>query len=432
MSESTPEQLPTEKPEGLKRTLGLPDLLFFGITNILGSGAANLAGPTILAARQYYPEVIAAVTGLLVGSSKTYAVAHEAYQTNDSESRIIADEIGPWAAVGTQVGIVGYSILSIAVGLLFITRIFCAGASWLFQVMVALQLAILLIVVGVLGIDINKSVVNFTSALFVFVLGAVGLIGLSMAVAGPAMQNIAVGPGGELHIGKAFLYVFFILAGFDVIIKLTEETRDPVSVLPTAMYGSNVISALLLVGVCVAFVALVPLRGRGGIDGGSFHNVLADISDAWFGKGTGLNMDVAVGLFILVSTFIQYVGVTRYIYSVIKGKDGAVVEWWRELNTRSAPHRIMLAVGALLFGAIFINNIDRLVASADLFLIVLLAAVGWSAARRVWTEGKRIPWVESGTTLGLLGMFGLAGRAVFEREHVHHHTWTGVRKVGGG
>lgn len=422
---STPEQLPTEKPEGLKRTLGLPDLLFFGITNILGSGAANLSGPTIMAARQYYPEVIATVTGLLLGSSKTYAVAHDAYQTNDSETRIIADEIGPATAVATQVGIVAYSILSIAVGLLFITRIFLPGVSWAFQVMVAILLSTLLIVVGVLGIDINKRVVDFTSALFVFVLGAVGLMGLSMAVAGPAMPNIAVA-SGELHIGKAFLYVFFILAGFDVIVKFTEETVGPVENVPAAMYGSNVASALLLVGICVAFVALVPLRGRGGIDGGSFHNILADISESWFGKGTGANMDVIVGIVILVSTFIQYVGVSRYIYSVIKDRDGAVVEWWRGLNLRSAPHRILLAVGVLLIGAIFINNIDRLVAAADLFLIVLLGAVGWAATRRVWAEGKRVPWVESGTTLGLLGVLGLAGRAVFEREHVHHHTWRGA------
>jgi amino acid transporter len=428
---SEPEQLSTEKPEVLKRTLGLSDLFFFGITHILGSGAANLAGPTVMAARQYYPEVIAAVTGLLVGSSKTYAVAHEAYQTNDSESRIIADEIGGWAATGTQIGVVAYSILSITVGLLFITRIFCSGMSWAFQVMVAVQLAILLIVVGVLGIDINKQVIDFISALSVFVLGAVGLIGLSMAIAGPAMQTVA-SAGSELHIGKAFLYVFFILAGFEVIIKFSEETVAPLESVPVAMYGSNTVSSLLLLGVCVAFVALVPLRGRGGIDGGSYHNVLADIVDAWFGKGTGVNMDIFVGLFILISAFIQYVGVSRYIYSAIKGKDGAVVEWWRGLNARSAPHRIMVGVGALLIGAIFINNIDKLVASADLFLIVLLGAVGWSATRRVWAEGKRVPWVESGTTLGLLGVLGLAGRAVFEREHVHHHTWTGVRKGGGG
>ncbi len=426
---SEPEQLSTEKPEVLKRTLGLSDLLFFGITHILGSGAANLAGPTVMAARQYYPEVIAAVTGLLVGSSKTYAVAHEAYQTNDSESRIIADEIGGWAAAGTQVGVVAYSILSIAVGLLFITRIFCSGMSWAFQLMVAVQLAILLIVVGVLGIDFNKQVIDFISALSVFILGAVGLIGLSMAIAGPAMQSVEL-PSSELHIGKAFLYVFFILAGFEVIIKFSEETVNPLKSIPAAMYGSNTVSALLLLGVCVAFVALVPLRGRGGIDGGSYHNVLADIVDAWFGKGTGVNMDIFVGLFILISAFIQYVGVSRYIYSAIKGKDGAVVEWWRGLNARSAPHRIMVGLGALLIGAIFINNIDKLVASADLFLIVLLGAVGWSAARRVWAEGKRVPWVESGTTLGLLGVLGLAGRTGFEREHVHHHTWTGVRKGG--
>ncbi len=427
---SEPEQVHTEKLEGLKRTLGLSDLFFFGITNILGSGAANLVGPTILSARQYYPEVIAGVTGLLLGSSKTYAVAHEAYQTNDSESRIIADEIGPWAAAGTQVGVVAYGIVSIAVGLLFITRIFCPGASWLFQVLVAVQMAVLLIVVGVLGIDINKRVVSFTSALFVFVLGAVGLIGLSVAISGPPAPRLDAGAGTELHIGKAFLYVFFILAGFDVIMKFTEETVKPVEDVPAAMYGSNIVSALLLVGVCVAFVALVPLRGRGGIDGGSFHNALADISEAWFGKGTGANMDVLVGIFILISAFIQYVGVSRYIYSGIKGLDGGVVEWLRGLNTRSAPHRILLAVGALVIGCILINNTDRLVAAADMFLIALLAAVGWSAARRVWAEGKRVPWVESGTTLGLLGVLGLAGRAVVEPEH--RHTWTGVRRIGGG
>lgn len=423
---SEPETVPTKDPETLKRTLGLSDLLFFGITNILGSGVANLAGPTITTAGQYYPEVIAGVTALLLGSSKTYEVAHSVYQTNDSESRIIADEIGPVTAVATQVGIMGYSILSIAVGLLFITRIFCPGMSWAFQVMVAIQLAILLIVVGVLGIDVNKRVVDFTSALFVFVLGAVGLIGVSLAVAGPAVQNLATAVP-EVNIGKAVLYVFFIMAGFDVIIKFTEETVGPVEAVPKAMYGSNIISALLLVGVCYTFVALVPIRGRGGFESMSFHNVLADISEAWFGKGTGANMDLLVGLLILISSFVQYVGVTRYIYSAIKDRDGAVVEWWRGLNARSAPHRILLAVGALLIGCVFINNIDRLVAGADLFLIVLLAVVGWSATRKVWSEGVRVPWVESGTTLGLLGVLGLAGKAVVAKEHVHHHTWRGMR-----
>jgi hypothetical protein len=60
------------------------------------------------------------------------------------------------------------------------------------------------------------------------------------------------------------------------------------------------------------------------------------------------------------------------------------------------------------------NNIDKLIAVADLLLVGVLAAVSWSAARRALKEGKR-PWIESGTTIGLFGVGGAAVWQLFQR-----------------
>ena len=67
-------------------------------------------------------------------------------------------------------------------------------------------------------------------------------------------------------------------------------------------------------------------------------------------------------------------------------------------------------------GFIIINNIDKLVAAADLFLVGTLAAVSWSAARAKLKEGQK-PWIESLTTLGLFGVGGLSIRQLMRGEH---------------
>jgi amino acid transporter len=390
---------------GLFKTLGLADLLFFGITNILGSGASNLVGHAVVAAGSWWPAHIAGAAGLLLGSSKTYTDAAAAFQTNDAEGRLIESEMGDLGRKLASAMIVLFNIASTAIGLVFITRIFYPQANFAFQVMLALQFAILLIAIGLYGIEINKTIIDSIGALCIGVIGMFGILGLYKLFSTGAPQNMVTAVGSAFHPVRGFLYMFFILAGFDIIIKFTEETVEPANI-QRAFYASNIGSAILLAGLCLAFVAYVPLRGMR-----NFNNVFGDIAKYAFGDGEAEIMKWVAAGFILISSLVNYVGVSRYIYS---GVAGSAFEGWRELNAAKAPWKILLGLGAVMIGFICMNNIDKLIAVADLLLVGVLAAVSWSAARRALKEGKR-PWIESGTTIGLFGVGGAAVWQLFQR-----------------
>ena len=160
----------------------------------------------------------------------------------------------------------------------------------------------------------------------------------------------------------------------------------------------------------------VPLRGVRHVD-----NVFAQITKHIFGDSRGSGdteasiMTYIAAAFVLTSSLVSFIGTSRYIYSNIKETS---FEGWRSLNSVGAPWKILLGAGGALIGLIYINNIDKLVAAADLFLVGTLAAVSWSAARAKLREGGR-PWIESLTTLGLFGVGGLSIKQLFKRPSHH-------------
>ncbi len=398
-------EMPAAATQGLLKSLTLPDLLFFGIANILGSGAANLAGHAVFASGSAWPFQIAGVTGLLLGSSKTYTVAHEKYHTNDAESKLISDEIGGMGQKLASLMIALFNIVTVAVGLVFITRIINPTASYAFSIMLAIQLAILIIAVGLYGIELNKTFINTVTALCIGVIAVFSGFAITQWLGGTHIQNVNVATEHSTDPIRAFLYIFFIMAGFDILIKFTEETEDDKNI-SRGMYGSNILSSLMLLGLCFAYVIFVPMRGLRHID-----NSFAAIAKGIFGDGEAEIMKWIVIGFVMISSLVNYVGLSRYVYSDLKD---TVFEGWRELNAQQAPWKILLALGAVLIGFIVVNNIDKLVSLADICLVIVLSMVSWSAARTKLKAGEK-PWIESLTTLGLFGVGGLSIRQLFTK-----------------
>ena len=387
-------------------------LLFFGLANVLGSGAANLAGHAIFASGSTWPAQIAGATALLLGSSKTYAVANEKYHSNDAESKLIADEIGPAGRILSSLTIVLFNIISTVVGLVFITRIINPTASYAFSVMLAIQLAILIIAVGLYGIELNKTLINIVTSLCIGLIVIFGGFAISKWLGGAHIQNVNVATGTSVDPIRAFLYLFFIMAGFDVLIKFTEETADQTDI-STAFYGSNIISALLLIGLCFAYIVFVPMRGLKHAD-----NAFADIAKGIFGDEEASIMKWIIIGFILISSLVNTLGVSRYLYSELKG---TAAEGWRELNSKGAPWKILLGIGAILIGFITVNNIDKLVSLANIFLVFVLSMVSWSAARSRLKSGEK-PWIESLTTLGLFGVGGLSIQQLIKKCNKNNYS----------
>ena len=401
VSQPTPpaiKEIAPNSQQQLYKTLSLTDLIFFGIINILGSGAANLVGHSVVAAGNTLPLQIGGALALLLGSSKTYAEAAEKYKTNDAENKLIAEEMGNTGKVLSSLVIILFNIVSTSVSLIFITRLLFPEANAAFSIMFAIQIAILLIAIGLFGIEVNKTIITSIGTLCVGTIGLLGTAGVYRWFSGGHMQNLTTAVGSSFDPARAFLYIFFILAGFDVLIKFTEETVDEKDV-PKSFYISNSLAAILLAGLCFAFIMYVPLRGTRQID-----NVFACITKNIFGSTEASIITYFAAAFLCISNLVNYIGTTRYVYSNLKDTS---LEGWRSLNSAGAPWKILLGCGVAIIGFIFVNNIDKLVAAADLFLVGTLAAVSWSATRSKLREGGKYPWIESLTTLGLFGVGGV-------------------------
>ncbi len=396
----------TAAEKGLLKTLELKDLLFFGVSNILSTGSAALVGNAILSGGKAWPFHIAGAATLLLGSSKTYTTALEKYKTNDAEGKLIEAEMGLTGSWLASIMIVLFNIVSTSVGLVFITRMLYPNASHLFSTMLAIQFALVLVAIGLYGIEVNRTIINSVSAIFIGIILIFVIFAVSKWFGGCHIQNVDLAATNGFSHSRAFLYIFFILAGFDVLIKFTEETIDERNV-SRAFIGTNLLAPLMLIGLCFAYIVYVPLRGMKHAD-----NTFADITKGIFGDSEGSIMKWVVISFIFVSALVNYVGLSRFVYSDLKD---TMFEGWRELNSAQAPWKILLLLGAALIGCIAVNNIDKLVAGADLFLVAVLAMVGWSAARAKLKDGKK-PWIESLTTLGLFTVGGISIKQLFKNS----------------
>ena len=200
------------------------------------------------------------------------------------------------------------------------------------------------------------------------------------------------------------LYFFFVLAGFDALIKFTKEAKNPDRDLAPSFYASNAVSTLLTVGICFAFFVV--------IQGNTFKendNIVAKIVGTMLGKGaeqfTGL-LSIAL---IVVSSFISFLAATRYMYGL--GEQIPFLAAFKEVNGASAPWKA-IAASALIIGLGILNNhVYQLVKVCDATLMVTLLLVSAAVTRFKIAKGK-IPWIEGLTTLSLGGL--LSATAIYK------------------
>ncbi len=234
-----------EKGE-LKRALGLFEVTLSGIGIILGAGiyaligeAAGLAGNAVWMAFAI-SALVALFTGLSYAElSSMFPKASAEYEyTAQAFSRFLAFIIG-WlisfsgviAAATVALGFAGYlSALS--------------GAP---QMPSALVLVVLLSAVNFIGIKQSAwVVVVFT---IIEALGLVFIIALGVPYLG-SVDYLEM-PFGFSGIFQASALIFFAFMGFEEMVKLSEETKDPERTIPRAL--------ILAVFACIVLYILVAL-----------------------------------------------------------------------------------------------------------------------------------------------------------------------------
>ncbi|MFH0860328.1 MAG: APC family permease [Candidatus Altiarchaeota archaeon] len=299
-----------EKPRveaSLKRELGLFETTAYGIGIILGAGiyvligkAAGVAGNSV-----WLSFMIAAVLASFTGLS--YAELSSLFQKDSAEytytkkafrNPLLSFMIGYLIVV---TGVVGTA--TVALG-------FSGYFSALFHtpiIMIAILAIILFSILNFYGIKQSAEInVIFT---FIEAGGLVLIILLGLNHIGEV--DYFEMPAGFSGVLTASALIFFAYIGFEDIVKLGEEVKDPQKTLPKALILSIIITTVIYILLSVSVISIMPADELGKSDA-----PLADVAAKAMGSKAFLILSV-VALFSTSNTvLILLISTSRMLYGL--------------------------------------------------------------------------------------------------------------------
>ena len=243
----------------LARKISLPLLTFYGLGTILGAGIYVLIGEVALRSGQLAP--LSFIFAALIASITAYSFARlasmfpkcagaAAYVHAAFNTRFIS------LMIGLTVVIVG------TVSAATMTRGFAGYFNALFQsseLVVIISIILVITVIAVWGISqslIIASIITIIEILgLLFVIYAVIDLNELREYRFPISQSITSNGGVILY--AAFIS-FYAYIGFEDIVNIAEETKNPRRVVPLAIGLSLVISTLLYVTLSIACAVFIP------------------------------------------------------------------------------------------------------------------------------------------------------------------------------
>jgi APA family basic amino acid/polyamine antiporter len=296
-------------PIPLKRELGLLEVTLSGTGIILGAGiyvligdAASLAGNAIWLSFAF-AALIAVFTGL------SYAELTSMFPTAGAEHDYVAHAFHQRLAfiIGIMV------ILSGVVGAATVSLGFAGYFTSFTGLPLVLVAAALLLGLGCLTTwGIRESTRVAILLTLVEVGGLVGIIAIGLPHLG-SVDYLEM-PSGLSGVFAGAALIFFAYQGFEEMVKLSEETRDPEKTIPRGLILALVITIILYLLVAVAAVSAV-----GFVSLASSPAPFAKIANTYLGSG-GSTLFTIIALFATANTvLLMLVASSRLTYGMAKG-----------------------------------------------------------------------------------------------------------------
>ncbi|MDP4039922.1 MAG: amino acid permease [Candidatus Pacearchaeota archaeon] len=343
----------------LKKELGLFSVTVAGVGIILGAGiyaligiAAGETGNTIWLSF-LISAIVAAFTGLSYAelSSIFKGDAGEYDYINAGFGRKLAGFVslliiftGVVSSAAVALGFAGYLSSLIAIRYLF------AGIA----------IVMLMAFLNYWGIkESNKF--NLTATTIEF-LGLVIIILLGIKHFGSV--DLFEMPNGFFGVLKTGALLFFAFMGFETIVKLSEEAKNPEKTIPKAIILSVVITAILYILVAISAVSILPVEQIAGS-----KSPLADVAAYSFG-GTAFIILAIIALFSTSNTvLLTMLTTSRMVYGMAERKFLPKI-FSKIHKKRGTPYVAVFAVGIVTVALTFFEDIGFV---ADLTTVLLFA-----------------------------------------------------------
>lgn len=351
----------------LKRALGLFDVTVAGVGIILGAGIYALIGIAAQSAGNatWLSFLITAIIAIFTGLS--YAELSSMFHGDAGEYDYLKTAFGkPFAFLMSMSIICAGFISAAAVSLGF------AGYISKLLPLPTLTGAILLVLVmtfiNFIGIQ-ESNKFNLVST-FIEFFGLVVIILLGLPKLGSV--NYLAMPSGFSGVFSAAALVFFAYMGFESIVKLRDETKNPSVTIPKAVVYSILITAVLYVLVALAAVSVIGWETLAASEA-----PLATVAQAVLGSKAFVVLAI-VALFSTSNTvLITLVTTSRMMYGM--AKEHSLPKIFAEVHpTRKTPHIAILTLTLLTLAFVLVGDISLVANLTNFFLFATFASVNLS------------------------------------------------------
>jgi basic amino acid/polyamine antiporter, APA family len=396
----------------LKRALSLWQCIFFGVGSILGAGIYALIGKVAGWAGDmlWLSFLIASLAALFTAFS--YAELSAAFPKAGAEYEYAKQAFGK--KTGTVLGFIisTNGIISgatVAIGFAsYLTQLLPIPALW-----GSLAIITLIFLVNIIGIQ-QSSTVNIICT----IIEALGLL-LVIYAAFPSIGRadyLTLPEKGVNGLLAASALCFFAYIGFEEIVKLAEETKEPETNIPKALFTASIIVMVIYMLVAVCAVSAVPWQRLSASEG-----PLAYIVSKRIGR-TAATVIAVIALFSTSNTVLSnMLGSSRVLLDI--SREAPTLQRFAYIAPRrKTPIYTLLATFLLMGGFAFIGRIELIALIANLFIFTTFILVNLSVIvlRRKIKDLKRpyrIPLSFGGVpffpVLGILLVLLLMGYAVY-------------------
>jgi len=371
----------------LRRVLGLPSLVLFGLGTMVGGGFYALLGE-IVALSGIMAPVALGVAGLLaLVNGLSFAAMSARFPVSAGEARYVGEGLGrPGLARLT-----GW--LVIATGVVSAAALAVASAGFLSDLTGLRQGVGTLVVTGLLGVVAARGVGLSVGAVVAITVIEVGTLVVVFALRAEHLADLPAAwsnrPTGEHAVSLADVFsasflAFYAFVGFEDMVNMAEEVRRPRRVLPRAI--------VLSVLITLALYVTVSLVATTGVDPERLARSRTPIAELVGGRGT-----VVVGVVSLLTglngALVQLMMASRVAYGL--ARSGHAPAWMGRVARRtSTPLPATAATTGVILALALTLPLASLARATSVVILVVFALVDLS----LWRLLGRAP--DPGTDVG--------------------------------
>lgn len=253
--------MPSPDHVKLKRSVNLPMLLFYGLGNIFGAGIYVLVGEMAGMAGIYIPFSFLLACVVVLFSAMSYAELSARFPLSAGEAVYV------YEGFGSTILSTGVGVLIASAGLLSSATILHGFHGYLSTFIALPESVTILTVVGVLSMIAIWGITQ--SMVFAFALTLAEMVGLVMVIYVGAgyiepdrIPFEAMIPPLEFSVLNtivlgAFL-AFYAFIGFEDMVNIAEEVKNPTKTMPRAIILTLLIATLFYISVAVVSILVVP------------------------------------------------------------------------------------------------------------------------------------------------------------------------------